>query len=67
MSYSPGVYRSAGVLVKRYGEDAVAYARMRADHLLEDGHVMGSVMWRAIMGAVRELLSQRSPKNDPAR
>ena len=34
MSYSPGIYRSAGVLIKQYGKDAVAHARMRADHLL---------------------------------
>ncbi len=36
------IYRSARVLVKRYGADAPIHAAMRADELLEAGDLDGA-------------------------
>ncbi len=36
------IYRSAQVLVKRYGADAPIHAAMRADELLEAGDLDGA-------------------------
>ncbi len=40
------IYRSANVLVERYGEEDVpVMAAMRADALLEQGHLDGYGVW----------------------
>ena len=66
MSYSPSVYKSAAVLIRRYGPDAATHAMMRANDLFDEGHVMGSVVWRSIFGAVREFLDQEMAKDSQA-
>ncbi len=49
------IYRSAHVVVKRYGEDAAIEAAMRADEMLEKGELAGYGVWRRILEAVEEL------------
>ena len=55
------IYRSAQVLVKRYGEDAPIQAAMRADAMLEAGDLDGYAVWKRILRAVGELLSKERP------
>ena len=49
------IYRSANVLVKRYGEDAPIHAAMRADSMLDKGDLNDAAVWRRILKAVKEL------------
>ncbi len=49
------IYRSANVLVKRYGEDATLEAAQRADTMLERGEMDGFAVWKSIVRAVEEI------------
>ena len=49
------IYRSANLLVKRHGEDALIEAAMRADAMLEAGDLDGYEVWRRVLKAVGEL------------
>lgn len=59
------IYRSARLLVKRHGDDAVRYAAERADVLARAGDEDGRVVWRRIAAAVEEL-SRTGPSPDEA-
>lgn len=50
------LYRSANVLVKRYGADAPAYARQRADECRANGDERASTVWLGICAAAEDLL-----------
>ena len=52
------VWRSAQVMVKRFGENAPLEAAKRADGMLEKGDFDGCTVWRRIMKAAEELLRQ---------
>jgi hypothetical protein len=41
--------------VKRYGEDAMLEASMRADQLLEEGDMAGAETWHRILNAIEKL------------
>ncbi len=43
------IYRSANLLVKRYGEDAPIHAAMRADATLEAGDLNGYAVWKRVL------------------
>ena len=49
------IYRSANLLVKQHGEDALIEAAMRADAMLEAGDMDGYGVWKRILRAVGEL------------
>ena len=49
------IYRSANILVKRYGEDAALEAAQRADVMLERGDMDGYAVWKSIVRAVEEV------------
>ena len=49
------IYRSANILVKHHGQDALIEAAMRADAMLDKGDLDGYGMWRRILRAVGEL------------
>ncbi len=49
------IYRSAAVLMRERGEDAVIEAAMRADALLEKGDMDGRAVWMQIIAAIKEL------------
>ncbi len=42
------IWQTAGVMVKRYGQDAVTEAAKRADELFDEGDVDGCAIWRRI-------------------
>ncbi len=55
------IYRSAQVLIKRHGQDAPVHAAMRADAMLGVGNLDGCAVWKRILRAVEELLSEERP------
>ncbi len=55
------IYRSANVLVKQHGEDALIEAAIKADAMLEKGDLDGYAVWKQILRAVEELLSKERP------
>ncbi len=50
------IYRTANVLVKHHGEDALIQAAMRADAMLEKGDLDGYAVWKGILKAIEELV-----------
>ncbi len=56
------IYRSAHLLIERYGDDAPIEAAMRADELMEAGDMEGRAVWLRIVKAVEELLSEERPE-----
>ena len=60
LRYHPGmdqidIYRSAVLLIKRYGEDAAFEAAARADGLLDEGDLDGQRVWKAIIRAIENI------------
>ena len=55
-------YRSAHLLIERYGDDAPIEAAMRADKLMETGDMEGRAVWLRIGKAIEELLSEERPE-----
>ena len=55
------IYRTANILVKQHGEDAPIQAAMRADAMLEKGDLEGCAVWKRVLRAVEELLSEERP------
>ena len=55
------IWRSALILVKRYGEDAPIEAAKRADELLAEGDMEGAAVWRRILSAVEQLQAEAPP------
>jgi hypothetical protein len=49
------IHRSAWSMIRRYGDDAEAQAAMRGDELLDRGDLDGSLVWQAIISAIRRL------------
>ena len=49
------IYRSAALLIKRYGEDAALEAAARADGLLDEGDLDGQRVWKAIVKAIEDI------------
>ena len=54
------IWRSANILLKRYGAEAVFIATKRADALLDQGDVQGSSAWVRIAKAITDL-ERRTP------
>ena len=55
------IYLTANELIKQHGEDAPIHAAMRADELLDAGDIDGQAVWKQILAAVDELLSEEWP------
>ena len=49
------IWRAALAMVKRYRDEAMLEASMRADQLLEDGDWRGAVTWHRILDAIERL------------
>ncbi len=60
------IYRSANLLVKRYGDDAPIHAAMRADATLEAGDQDGYAVWKRILRALEELQREELQENEAA-
>jgi hypothetical protein len=59
------IYRGANVIIKQYGEDAPIHAAMRADAMLEAGHLDGYAVWKRILRLI-EALQGTAPKSGEA-
>ncbi len=64
MIHDLDIYRSANVLVKRYGEDAVLKAAQRADVMLERGDLDDYAVWKSIVRAVEEMQRTNGPSGE---
>ena len=58
------IWRSANILLKRYGGEAVFIASKRADELLDQGDVQGCSAWVRIAKAIIELERKSAGKAD---
>ena len=61
MTSNIDIYRSANLLIERYGEDAPIHAAMSADKMMAKGDLDGFAVWRLIIKAVDEMLAVRPP------
>ena len=61
MTFDTDIYASANELIKQHGEDAPIHAAMRADELLDAGDLDGLAVWKRILKALDELLSEKVP------
>jgi hypothetical protein len=57
------IWRSANLLIKQHGEDAILVASQRADALLAEGDVEGLSVWKKILRAIGEL-RRSTPRTD---
>jgi hypothetical protein len=53
------IWRTANVLLREHGQDALTIAAQRRDKLLDVGDVDGVAVWRRIMTALEELRRTR--------
>ncbi len=58
------IYRSANLLVKQHGEDAVSEAAMWSDTILNRGDPDGYAVWKRILRAVEELVRKEPTKRE---
>ncbi len=57
------IFRSAGNMIKRHGQEAVIVADLRANELLSRGNMDGYRMWKRIILVIGEL-STSAPSDD---
>jgi hypothetical protein len=55
------IYRSALLLLRQHGNDAVLVAASNADSLLAEGDIEGQATWKRIVRAIDELATQAVP------
>lgn len=61
MTSGPDVYRTANLLICKYGEMAPMGAIIKAESLMEAGDAMGRTLWIKVAKAAEELLSEDRP------
>ncbi len=61
MTSEADIYLAANELIEQHGDDAVVQAAMRADELLDRGDMDGVAVWKRILKALDELLSEIAP------
>lgn len=62
LTSSIDIYRTANELIKQHGENAPIHAAMRADELLDAGDLDRQAVWKRILAAVEELMSEERPE-----
>jgi hypothetical protein len=55
------IWRTATLMLKRYGDEALEQSRTRIDELVADGDHDGADTWRRITEAVRWLANMTPP------
>ncbi len=55
------IYRAAKLLVDKHGDEAAITATKRATELLDAGDVDGYAVWKRVLDAVKELLTDEPP------
>jgi hypothetical protein len=58
------IWRAVNMLVKRHGRDAAIIAAQRADEYLAVGDADGQVVWKRIVGAILELVKDKSDEGE---
>ena len=56
------IYRTATVIIRRFGGDAKLEAGIRADAMLDAGDLKGASTWRKVLRAIDDL--QRTRRTD---
>lgn len=62
MTSKTDIFRTANKLIKQHGKDAPIHVAMRADELLEAGDLDGQAVWKRVLKAIEEFLSEKRPK-----
>ena len=52
---TPDVWQAALLMVRRYKEDAMLEASMRADQMLDEGDMAAAETWHRILNAIERL------------
>jgi hypothetical protein len=55
------IWMTASVMIKRFGDDAVMEAAMRADQLAGEGDHAGAAIWRRIKRCMESLTAPAPP------
>ncbi len=55
------IFRTANILIREHGEDAPIQAAMHADAMMEKGDLEGCAVWKRVLRAAEELLSEERP------
>ena len=62
MATNSKVLKTANLLIDTYGEMAPAGAKIKADHLQDNGDEKGRAVWLLIARAAERLLAEERPK-----
>ena len=57
------IFRAAKLLIEKHGDEAAITATKRATELLDAGDVDGYAVWKRILNAVKELLTEEPLDN----
>ena len=63
MGTKSDIYRTANLLIQKYGEMAPPAAFIRADQLFDKGDISGRRVWLRIARVAEDLLSEKRPAN----
>jgi hypothetical protein len=58
------IYRTASVLIREHGDEADLVAAERADGFLEAGDIDGSMVWKRVLKAVKEIQKQEPEEGE---
>ena len=61
MTADPSIYRTANLLVRKYGEMAPVGAIIKADPLVKAGDLAGRALWMKVAKVAEALLSDERP------
>ncbi len=64
MTSTLDIYQTANELIKQHGDDAPIHAAIRTDELLDAGDMDGQAVWKQILAAVGELMSEARPEGE---
>ena len=63
MTTESEIYKTAQVVLEKYGEEAEIYAAIRGDEFHRLGNMAGEALWRRITKAVKNLQIAERPKD----
>ena len=58
------IYRAAHPVIRQHGEDAPIRAAMLGDEMLEKGDLDAQAVWKRILKAIDELLTEERPEGE---
>jgi len=64
MTTDHDIYRAAHPVIRQHGEDAPIRAAMLGDEMLEKGDLDGQAVWKRILKAIDELLTEERPEGE---